>query len=184
MRPTSKWHFFLGLPNGSPEIAKVGTPTTLGPITLCANLRLRWGLTQSSSPRRELFKDMSHATCTQGNWVDSRLLVVGGQIANLTPGHSFGHNLCFKCSNGSCKPILEIYVFNSFPMVLKNPQSIGFWPLQLLFEHSKVHRDSNSQGGKLPWECEGSFPHTFFHFQAFSLGLQPCKPLPWSQAQG
>jgi len=28
-RPTSKWHFVLGLPNGSPEIAKVEIPATL-----------------------------------------------------------------------------------------------------------------------------------------------------------
>jgi len=31
MRPASKWLFVLGLPSGSPEIAKVGTPVTLGP---------------------------------------------------------------------------------------------------------------------------------------------------------
>jgi len=31
MRPTSKWLFVPGLPSGSPEIAKVGTPATLGP---------------------------------------------------------------------------------------------------------------------------------------------------------
>jgi len=30
-----------GLPNGNPEIPKVGTFATLGPITLCADLRLR-----------------------------------------------------------------------------------------------------------------------------------------------
>jgi hypothetical protein len=28
--PTSKWLFVPGLPSESPEIAKVGTPTTLG----------------------------------------------------------------------------------------------------------------------------------------------------------
>jgi len=38
---------------------------------------------------------MSHATCTQVNWVDSQLLVVGSQIANLIPHRSFGYNLCF-----------------------------------------------------------------------------------------
>jgi hypothetical protein len=36
--------------------------------------------------------------------------MVGNQIGNLTPGSSFGHNLCFKYPNGSCKPILDIYV--------------------------------------------------------------------------
>jgi hypothetical protein len=79
-------------------------------ITLCANLRLWWGLNQSCSPFQELFNDMSHATYTQGNLVDSRLLVVGSQTVNLIPDLSFGHNLCFRCSNESCDPILDICV--------------------------------------------------------------------------
>jgi hypothetical protein len=78
------------------------------PITLCANLQLRWGLKQSYSPHWEFSNGMWHATCTQGSQIDSWLLMVGSQTANLTPGLSFGHNLCFKCSNESCKPILEI----------------------------------------------------------------------------
>jgi hypothetical protein len=39
---------------------------------------------------------------------DSQLLVVKDQIANLTPSPSFGHNLCSKNPNVSCKLILEI----------------------------------------------------------------------------
>ncbi len=78
------------------------------PITLCANLRSQWGLNQSCSTRWELSNDMSHATYTQGNRVDSWLLVVGNQIVNLTPCLSFGHNLCFECPNGWCEPILNI----------------------------------------------------------------------------
>jgi len=31
------------------------------------------------------------------------------QIAILIPDPSFGHNLCFKYSNESCEPILDIY---------------------------------------------------------------------------
>ncbi len=57
---------------------------------------------------------MSHTTCTQGNWGDSQLLMVWSQIANLTPNLSFSHNFCFKCPNGSCKPILDIYVLIAF----------------------------------------------------------------------
>jgi hypothetical protein len=53
---------------------------------------------------------MSHATCTQQNWVDSWLLVVGSQFASLTLNLSFDHNLCFRCPNGSCEPILDIYI--------------------------------------------------------------------------
>ncbi len=85
-----------------------------GPITLCVDLWLRWGLKQSCTPCRELFNDMLRATCTQGNWVDSRLLMVMNQIANLTPNPSFGHNLCFKSPNGSCEPILDICVLINF----------------------------------------------------------------------
>ncbi len=79
-----------------------------------ANLWLRWGRKQSCSPRQELSNDMLHTICTHVNWVDSQLLVVGSQIANLTPSSSFGHNLCFKCPNGRCKPILDIYVSRAF----------------------------------------------------------------------
>jgi hypothetical protein len=53
---------------------------------------------------------MLHATYTNGNRVDSWLLVIGSQIVNLTPDPSFGHNLCLKCPNGSCEPISNIYV--------------------------------------------------------------------------
>jgi hypothetical protein len=45
---------------------------------------------------------------------DSRLLIGKGQIGTFTPDPSFGHNFCFKYSNGSCKPILNIYVSRTF----------------------------------------------------------------------
>ncbi len=107
-KPTSKWHFVSGLPNGSPEIPKVGTPTTLGPHNFVCRPLIEMRLKQSCSPCQELSNHMSHATCMQGNRVDFRLLVVGNQTANLTLSLSFGHNLCFKCPNGSCEPILDI----------------------------------------------------------------------------
>jgi hypothetical protein len=44
---------------------------------------------------------MWHATYTQVNQGDSQLLVVESQI-------TIRHNLCFKYSNGSCEPILDI----------------------------------------------------------------------------
>ncbi len=95
---------------GVPEFPQLGLSQLWRPITLRANLRLQWGLKKSCIPHWELSNNMSHATCTWGNRVDSRLLVVGSQTTNLIPGFSFGHNLCFRCSNGSCEPILNIYV--------------------------------------------------------------------------
>jgi hypothetical protein len=108
-----------------------------GPNFLC---RPSIELKQSCIPCRELSNCMWHIACTQENRGDSRLLMVESQIGNLTPNTSFSHNLCFKCPNGSCQPILDIYVPKYFqwykkffdPMscdpynyFLKNQKSIG-----------------------------------------------------------
>jgi hypothetical protein len=53
---------------------------------------------------------MLHTTYAQVNYGDFGLLMVESQIDNLTPNPSFGHNLCFNYPNGSCEPILDIYV--------------------------------------------------------------------------
>jgi hypothetical protein len=82
------------------KLPKLGLLRLWGPITSCVDLWLRWDLKQSYSHHRYLFNGMSHASLTQVNRVDSWLLMVGGQIANLTSDLSFGHNLCFKCPNG------------------------------------------------------------------------------------
>jgi hypothetical protein len=107
---TPKCHFVSKLPNVSPKFLKVRNPTTLGPISLCADLWLRWSLKQSCSPRRKLFNNMWHTTYTQGNQSNFWLWMVENQVDNLTPRPYFGHNLCFKCPNGSCEPILDIYI--------------------------------------------------------------------------
>jgi hypothetical protein len=83
-------------------------------ITLCSDLWLGWGLKQSCSSRQELSKDVSHCTCMHSGLVNSWLFVVGSQTVNLTPSLSFCHNLCCKCPNGSCKPILDIYTSIAF----------------------------------------------------------------------
>jgi hypothetical protein len=57
---------------------------------------------------------MQHATYTQVNQGNFWFLMVKSQIDNLIISPSFGHNLCFNYANGSCKPILDIYVSKSF----------------------------------------------------------------------
>jgi hypothetical protein len=52
--------------------------------------------------------------------------MVGSQIGNLTPDPSFGHNLCFKHPNGSCEPILYIYVPRAFQWYKEHLNPIGF----------------------------------------------------------
>jgi hypothetical protein len=90
---------------------------------------------------------MSHAAYTQGNWVDSWLLVVGSQIANLTSGLSFDHNLCFRCPNGKCEPILVIYASIAFQWYKKNFEAMSFDLCNHVLKIRKSIWDSNSQHG-------------------------------------
>jgi hypothetical protein len=96
------------------KFSKLGLSTLWRPIVSCLNLWLKWSLKQSCSTCQELFNDMSHATYTQVNQGDSRLLVVGSQIGTLTFSLSFGHNFCFKYPNGSCETISNIQVSRYF----------------------------------------------------------------------
>ncbi len=107
--------FCLGTPKlGIPKFSKLGLLQLWKPITFCTNLQLKWGPKNYYNPYQELSNNMWHATYTQINQNDSQLLVVGSQIGNLTIGPSLGHNFCFKYFNGSCKPILDIYVPRAF----------------------------------------------------------------------
>jgi hypothetical protein len=49
-------------------------------------------------------------------------------IDKLTPDPSFGHTLCFKCPNGSWKPILDIYIPKDFQWYKKHLNPMGFDP--------------------------------------------------------
>jgi len=120
---------------------------------------------------------MSHTTYTQGNKVDFWLLVVGSQIANLIPGLSFGHNLCFKGPNGSCEPILNIYVLIYFQWYkgLFNP--LGFDPCNCFLKMWESIGPLNSQNGS---SLESVRVHSslmgFFlahNLASFCLGREP-----------
>jgi len=154
-----------------------------GAPTLCADLQLRWGLKQSCSPHRELSNGLLHTTYTQGNQVDSRLLMVESQTANLTPNPFFGHNLCFRWSNGWCEPILNIYISIYFQWYKKNFNPLGFDPCS---RSLNIRKSTGTPTPKMKallgvW----GFIHSHFpSLSGFPLGPQPCKPLPWSRAQG
>ncbi len=161
---------------GVSKFPKLGLLWLWGLITFMCRLWLSWELKQNFSLYQDLSNDMSHATYMQGNQVDSWLLVVGSQIVNLTPSQSFDHNLCFRSPNGSCKPILDIYVSITFQWYIKNlsihwvlTPIISFWTF-------KGAPRLQFPRWKFPWECEGLFPRTFFHSWVFFLGLQSCKP--------
>jgi hypothetical protein len=119
-------------------------------ITLCSYLRLGWGQKQTCSSCRELSNGMLHSIYTHRGQVDSRLLVVRSQIANLTPDLSFCHNLCCRCPNGSCKPIFDISTSISFQWYKKNFNTRCFDPCNrtLKFQESRWTPKSPF------WECE------------------------------
>jgi hypothetical protein len=93
---------------GVPKLSRVWLLGLWALISPGSDLRLEWGLNQSCSSPQELSNALLHSFCRCWEEVDSRLLVVGSQTANLTPNPSFAHNLGCKCPNGSCEAILDI----------------------------------------------------------------------------
>jgi hypothetical protein len=100
--------------SGVSKLSRFGLPRLWAIITSRPYLRLRRSLNQSCSSPRELFNAMSHSPNAHRDRVDSRLFVVGSQIANLTSDPSFAHNLGCRCPNDSCEAILGIYTSRPF----------------------------------------------------------------------
>ena len=97
-----------------PEIVPGGVLGLWELITPDCEIGSRRGLNRSCSPRRDLSNDVSHSRFGLREEVDSRLLVVGSQTANLTPGPYFAHNLGDRCPNSQCEGIFDIYASRPF----------------------------------------------------------------------
>ncbi len=98
---------------------------------------------------------MSHSACTHRSWVDSRLLMVGSQTANLTPGTSFTHNLYCRCLNGPCEAIFGIYASRPFQKYKEHFKARCFDPYNRILSFQESQRTPKS-----PFrECE-CHPHT------------------------
>ncbi len=117
---------------GVPKSRPAGLPRLWSPITLREDLGSKCGLKQSCSSRRELSNGMSHVVCSQVFRVDYWLLVLGSQNwqtpGSSTPGPSFGHNLCFRCPNEQCEPILDIYASRAFHWYKERHKPLRFDP--------------------------------------------------------
>jgi len=109
-----------------PEIVPVGVPGLWELITPNCRFWSRRGLNKCCSPRRDLSNTVSHSQFWGREEVDSRLLVVGSQIANLTPGPSFAHNLGCRCPNGQCEAIFDIYASIPFQWHQEHPNARCF----------------------------------------------------------
>jgi hypothetical protein len=141
---------------GVPKLSRVGPPGLWTLTTPGSNLRLEWGLNQSCSSPWELSNAPSHSICRRREEVDSQLLVVGSQTANLTPSPSFAHNLGCRCSNGSCEAILDICTSRPFHWYKKHPNARCFDPCCRALKVWESRRTPSPQ----LWECE-FHPHTW-----------------------
>jgi hypothetical protein len=127
--------------------------------------------------------------CTPGNLVDSQLLVVGSQIGNLTPGLSFGHNLCFRYPNGPCEPILDIYIPKKIQRFKEFLKPLSFGPYNCPLKIQKSTETPSPKVGvalgvwgfipshfpTLPGACSVTpeLPSWLVTLQALCLGYKP-----------
>ncbi len=111
MERTPKCHFVPGFP---PEIPKIRIPVTLEAHNLVCKSSIE---VRFKTNFYFLLRAFQRYVARHLHTRKSRrfqLLMVESQIGNLTFSPSFGHNLCFKYSNGSCNPILDTYVLRNF----------------------------------------------------------------------
>jgi hypothetical protein len=139
---------------GVPKLSRFGLPGLWELITPGSNLGLGWGLKKTCSSPQELSNGVSHSVCTHRGQVDSRLFVVGSQIASLTPGPSFDHNLCWRCLNGSCEAIFDIYTSRPFQRYKEHLKARCFDLCNRILKLRESRRTPSSHF----WECE-SHPH-------------------------
>jgi hypothetical protein len=144
---------------GTPKVESrnyFGLPGLWDIIASRPDLRLGQGLNQTCNLLWELSNAMLHSPSACREWVDSRLLVVGSQTANLTPGPSFAHNLGCRCPNDQCEGISDIYTSRPFQWNQEHPKERCFSPCYRTLKIRESRRTPNPQ----LWECE-FHPHTW-----------------------
>jgi hypothetical protein len=171
---------------GVPKLRQPRLPRLWSRITLRADLGLQRNLKQSCSSRRELSNGMSHVVCILVFRVDSWLLVVGSQNWQTpgisTPGPSFAHNLCFRCPNEKCEPILDIYVPRAFQWYKERHEPLRFDPSNLFLKFwESIGTPSPKVGVALGvwWLTPShspSLPGVFDVTPRLHLGPHPCNP--------
>jgi len=110
---------------------------------------------QSCSSHQELSNAVSHSLRRRREEVDSRLLMVGNQTVSFTLDLSFVHNLGYKCPNGQCEAILDIYASRDFHSYKEHTKARRFDPSNCLLSFRKSQKTPFSHF----WECELPF-HT------------------------
>jgi hypothetical protein len=114
--------------SGSLEISSAGTPVTLEPHNFVNRPSIEVRSEAKLYLLSRAFQRYVARPLQLSKSSRSRLFVVGSQIGSLTFGPSFGHNLCFKCPNEQCEPILDIYVPRAFHWYKERHKPLGFDP--------------------------------------------------------
>jgi hypothetical protein len=134
------------------KFSKLGLSQLWKLITSCVNLRLKWGLKKICACQKTF---QWYVSCHLHASKLGQFLTFNGQsqIGILTPGFSFGLNLCFKYPNGSCKLIFTIYAPRAFQWYKDsfNPMSfdltIALWRFKSPFGLQLLKWE-------IIWECE------------------------------
>jgi len=137
--------------SGVPKLSRFGLSKLWALITSRLELGSGRDLNQSCSSPWELSNSVSHFTCTHQNRVDSWLLVVGSQTANFTTNPSFDHNLCYICSNGSCKAILDICTSRHFQRYKERLNVRCFHPYNRVLSFRESRRTPKSHFRECGW---------------------------------
>jgi hypothetical protein len=126
---------------------------------------------------------MSHIVYKQVNQVDFWLFLVASQIDNLSFDPSFGYNLCFRCPNEQCEPILDIYVWKAFQWYKERHKPLSYDP----WNCSLKSRESTGMPSPKVGVALGVWRFTPSHFltlsgvcdvtPGLSFGPHPCNPL-------
>jgi hypothetical protein len=130
-----------------------GEATTFPHIVFSATLCRDY--IQTCSPRRDLSNDVSHSQLGGREDIDSQPLVVGSQIASLTLGPSFAHNLGDKFPNGQCDAIFNICASKPFQRYQEHPNARCFGPCCRALNIWESRRTPSPQ----LWKCWASPPH-------------------------
>ncbi len=138
-----------------PKIVPVGVPRLWELITPDCKVWSQRGLNQTCSPRRDLSNDISHSQFGGREEVNSWLLMVGSQIVNLTLDPSFAHNLGYRCPNGQCEAIFDIYASRPFQWHQEHLNASVFGPCCRTLNIREFRRTPSPQ----LWECWASPPH-------------------------
>jgi len=101
---------------------------------------------------------------------------------SLTPDPSFGHNLCFKCPNEECEPILDIQVPKDFQWYKERHKPLSFDPLNYSLKFWESIEIPSPKVGVTLGEW-GFTPSQFLTLPGvcdvtpgLPLGPQPCNP--------